>query len=163
MRAIKDLHVSSFPVSVQVVYVSKPLAGILRETNWGVISKMELEHIKICLGTDFRTFAITRKAIREFGIQTNTKLHEIWNLIYLFGYYLKPLDNPWNVALTITDLDNFTIEHETNPVLSLDMLVNLNPKILLFMDTRYKCNWPFNLNMNTMGFSFRAGLKFNIP
>ena len=162
MRFSKDLSFVRFPVSMQVMYVLKPLAGLLRETNWCVLSSIEFTHLKIMLGTDFRTFACTKSAIRELGLQSSNKIHEMWNMAYSISYYLKPSADHWNVALTLTDLDYFTIEHETNPVLDLKILVRLNLKILLFMDARYKCTWPCNLNMNALDVSFRAGFKFSI-
>ena len=158
----RDFMIGNFPFELQSFCVATLTSSLLREINWGIISKIEHKHIKIWIGTNFRTFAYTRKTIRDFDIRSNTKIHEIWNLIYLFSFYLKPLSHQWNVSISLTDLDYFTIERETNPILSLQTIFRINSRLKVFVETRYKSNVPFNLNMNYYGFALRTGIIFNI-
>jgi hypothetical protein len=162
LKFSRDFLLRNFPFEVQAFYVVTPSSSLLRETNWGVVTNFGRNHVKMSIGTNFRTFAFTGRSIRELGIGSHTRIHELWNLVYSFGYYIKPVNHPWNFAMTITDLDYFSFEHETNPVLSLQFLCKINPSAGVFAETRYKGNVPFNLNMNYFGFVFRIGVIIKI-
>lgn len=154
--------IKKFPLEVQSFFLVTPISSVLRETNWGIMSSLEGKHLKMSIGTNFRTFANTSKAIKNYDIRSNTKIHEIWNLIYSFSYYIKPLKHPCNVAFSITNLDYFTIEHETNPILILHGFYKLNSRLNFFVEIRCKENFPFNFNMNYFGISQRTGITLNI-
>ena len=45
--------------------------------------------------------------------------------MYRLSYYLKPADDKWNVCLSVTNIDYFVINQETNPVLNLSGLYKI--------------------------------------
>ena len=162
IKASRELRIKDFPFEVQGFYIWTPFSDILRETNWGVVLNMKRDHFVMRIGTNFRTFAFTQKAINHYDIETSSKIHENWNLIYSFGYYIKSLDNNWNIGLSVTNIDYFIINQETNPVFYLRALYTLNSPISLFAESWYKSAGAFNLSVNYFGFFFRTGILWDI-
>lgn len=162
LKFSRNFRAGNFPFTLQSFYLVSPSSSLIRETNWGMVSNIESRHVKMSIGTNFRTFAFTRDAIRNYDIQSGMKTHELWNIIYSFSYFIKPSNHPWNTAISVTNLDNFTIERETNPILSLQALLRINSTLKGFVEVRCKGNAPLNLNMNYLGFAFRAGLIINM-
>ena len=160
--ASRELLIKNFPFEVQGFYILTPFSGIFRETNWGVVLNMKREHVVLRIGTNFRTFAFTQNAINDYDLKTNSKIHENWNLMYSFAYYIKPLENYWNIGFSITNIDHFIINQETNPVFNLRALYEVNQPINLFVESWYKSAGAFNLSVNYFEFFFRTGIIWDI-
>jgi len=155
----RNCLIRNFPLEVESFYILTPFSYLLHETNWGLLINIKLIHFAIIAGTDFRTLTIT-ESFEE--ISTNNKMHERWNLMYSFSYYLKPLDNPWNISLSITDIDNFVINQESNPVINLRTSYEPGSRLNLFIESWYKSAGAFNLASNYFGFFFRTGIIWKI-
>ena len=97
--------------------------------DWGILAYLELKHFTFKLGTEFRTYHITQKASEEYDIESNKNLHENWNIMYLAGYNLKPIDNKWNIGIAITNIDYFLINQDINPMLYLQGKYRVTPPI----------------------------------
>jgi hypothetical protein len=136
---------------------------ILLETNWGAMLKLRQNHFEMSIGTNFRSYNFRHRAENEYEINTkNNKVHEIYNLMYSFSYYLKPTDHNWNVGLSVTNIDYFIINQETNPVFNLNALYKLSSQICLNIQAWYKCAGLTNLELNHFGYFFRTGIIWNI-
>jgi hypothetical protein len=136
---------------------------ILVETNWGALLKIRKKHFEMSIGTNFRSYSFRQRAANEYEINTkNTKVHEIYNLMYSFSYFLKPTDDNWNVGLSVTNIDYFIINQETNPVFNLSGLYKLSSQICLNIQAWYKCAGVTNLELNHFGYFFRTGIIWNI-
>jgi hypothetical protein len=134
---------------------------ILRETNFGSTLKMRHNHFEIAIGTNFRTYAFSNKAIKEYGIDKNaSKIHEKFNFMYSFAYYLKPTDNKWNVGLSMTNIDYFIINQETNPTFNLLGSYKLYKPVSAFMQVCYKRAGAMNLAVNYFGYFIRTGITW---
>jgi len=79
----------------------------INQTNWGVLFSLNRKHIVFNVGASFRTYFYTKNAIEEYNIVDDTKLNENWNLVYVFGYSIKPIENEWNITLNLKNFDNF--------------------------------------------------------
>jgi hypothetical protein len=155
--------IKSTPIELQGFFLFNPFSDILRETNWGILLKSRLKHFDLALGTDFRTYAYSKKAINDYGIEKNAaKIHEPFNLIYSFSYYLKPTEDKWNIGLSVTNIDYFIINQETNPTLSLRGLYKLKSPLSLFAQAWYEPAGVLNLNINYFGFFIRTGIIWDI-
>ena len=162
LRVSRLLQIKEFPFEVQGFFLRTPFSDLLRETNWGMLLEMKHNHFAMRLGTEFRSFAFTRKAIDAYGYQEDERIRENWNLIYSFGYHLKPVDYPWNVGLSVTNIDHFVINQETNPILRLSGRYRVSLPLDLFMEAWYKSAGAFNLSVNYFGFFFRTGITWDI-
>lgn len=162
IKASREFFIKNFPIELQGFSVWTPFSDILRESNWGMLFSIKRNHFVTKIGTNFRTFAYTKKAIELYGFGPYTKIHENWNLIYSFSYYLKPIENPWNIGMSVTNIDHFIINQETNPVVNLHALYQVSTPLKLFAEVWYKSAGAFNLNVNYFGFFFRTGIIWEI-
>jgi hypothetical protein len=137
-------------------------SGILQEINYGGLIAMKTRHFDMQIGTNFRTYSFRREAIEYYKIGNDaTKIHENFNLIYSFGYNLKPSDHRWNAGLTVTNMDYFLINQETNPYVNLNGYYKIRSPVCLFAEAWYKNTGAFNLSSNYFGFLIRGGIVWN--
>jgi hypothetical protein len=134
----------------------------LRETNWGALVNMRHKRFEMALGTNFRTYAFRRGAIADYEISKNAmRVHENFNIMYSFGYYLKKNDTRWNAGLSLTNIDHFYISQETNALLCLQGFYKPGSQVSLFAEAWYKSAGAPNLAINHFGFFFRTGITWN--
>lgn len=161
-KVSRQIQLKKLPFEIQLFYIYSPFSENLRETNGGALVNVKRNHFNFKLGTNFRTFAYNKSAVKKYEFSDNNKIHENWNLIYLIEYYIKPLTNFWNIGLTVTNLDHFTISQETNPIIYLRGQYNKNLPVEIFMETWYKSSGVFNLSVNYFGFFVRTGIVWEI-
>ena len=155
--------ISNFPFEINGFWVVTPFSGLLRETNWGGLFKHENNHFGFSIGSNFRTYAFRQKAIREYGIEPNAvEIHEIINLIYSIGYQIKLKTSCWNIGFSLTNMDHFVLEQETNPMLKLNGLYKVSKPLFLYMEAWYKSAGATNPAVNYFGFFFRTGIIWKI-
>jgi len=162
IKASREFMIKSFPLDAQGFFILTPFSDILRETNWGILFGMYRNHFSIRIGTHFRTYAYNQKTIKSYGFETDARLHENWNLIYSFDGYVKPINNLWNIGLSVTNIDHFIINQETNPILNVKAGYRIQSTLNLFLESWYKSAGAFNLNVNYFGFFFRTGIIWDI-
>lgn len=136
---------------------------IVMESDMGVLIRMSHSRFNMEIGSDFRTYNLRQKAISDKVYSRNAlRINEIYNIIYLFNYNLKPDDETWNIGLTITNIDHFIINQETNPVINLSGRYKLRLPITLYAEAWYKYAGVTNLELNNFGYFFRTGIIWNI-
>jgi len=158
----RKFTIKNFAFDVAAFYTYNPYSELIHETNWGLVLEKNTKHFIIKAGTNFRTYKITNKAIDLYNIEGNTKIHENWNIMYLLQYNLKPSDNNWNVGVSITNIDYFVINQETNPVFFLQGKYKFKAPLSLFIETWYKSAGSFNISVNYFGYFIRTGLVWEI-
>jgi len=156
----RSFSIKGTPVSINGFFIQTRPTNILNETNWGALLSLRHNRFEMSIGTNFRTLAITNKAFPEFD---DSRIHEVYNIMYSFSYYLKPVDEKWNSGLTLTNIDNFVINQETNPFMKLHTNWNIDSRFTLYAEACYKISGASNLEVNYFGFYLRTGItwKFN--
>ena len=134
----------------------------IHETNWGLAMNSDTKHFRYMLGTNFRTSHLTMKVTEDYGIDSNTKLREKWNLMYLVSFYLKNPENRWNTGFSFTNVDNFQISQDTNPMLALNARYRLKVPLTFFAEYWYKPAGVFNISADSFGFYFRTGMQWEL-
>lgn len=162
IKPAREFTIKEFPFKIQGLYVYNRFSESLYEYNWGILANIERNHFIIHIGTNFRTYAITKTAMEKYGIESHKKIHENWNLMYLVNYNLKPSGHKWNIGLTLTNIDYFIIEQETNPVFNLNAKYKVSPPVTLFVESWHKSSGAFNLRVNHFGFFIRTGVVWEI-
>jgi hypothetical protein len=160
--ASRSFKPADFPLDIQGLFILTRYSDVLYETNWGVLLKTRYKHFKISAGTSFRTLALNKSVIEDLGNPETTKIHENWNMIYHFIYYIKPLDNNWNINFSITNLDYFNINQETNPVFKIGALYDVSQPVTLFIDAGFESSGVFNAHPDYFGFYIKTGIIWNI-
>jgi hypothetical protein len=162
LNAAREFRIKNFPFELRGFYILTPFSGLSRETNWGFLLDFQPEHFEIKAGTSFRTIASRKKAVDEYNADQNHKIRENWNIIYSFSYFLKRSDSEWNIGLSITNIDHYIINQETNPNFNLNGYYQINAPLKVFAEAWYKSAGAFNLSVNYFGFFFRTGIIWDI-
>ena len=137
-------------------------SDILLETNYGCLATMKTAHFDLQLGTNCRTYSIRKSAIEKLEIENvATKIHENFNLMYLFGYNIKPANHNWNAGLAVTNMDYFMINQETNPYVNLKGFLKAGSAVRIFTEVWYKTAGALNMSSNYFGFLMRGGIVWN--
>lgn len=158
----REFSIKNFPFEIEGLIHYSRFSDLLYEYNLGVSGKVKLDHFDFRLGTHFRTYMITKDAVEEYSIEKHKKIHENWNLLYLVAYRLKPVDHEWNVFLSVTNIDHFIINQETNPVLFLRGEYRVSDPLNIFSELWYKTAGSLNLSVNHFGFFVRTGIVWDI-
>lgn len=158
----RKFWINEFDFDANVLFVYAPFSELLQETNWGVYLSLERKHFRFKLGTGFRTYSFTNNAADNFDIDKDMKMHENWNLLYTISYYIMKPDTKWNLGFNITNLDNFVVYQETNPVYNIEALYKISAPITLYLQPWYQASGSFNLNVNYFGFFVRGGVIWNL-
>jgi hypothetical protein len=136
---------------------------IVMESNMGALLKMSHKCFKMEVGTDFKTYNLRLNTASEYaGTNNSLKIREIYNIIYSLNFNVRPTDEKWNMGLTITNIDHFIINQETNPVININGFYKLSAPVKLYAEVWYKCAGATNLALNHFGYFFRTGIIWNI-
>jgi len=162
LKASQEFEIREFPFEVQGLFLYAPFSDVIHESNWGLLINVKRSHFNFQLGSNFRTYRITRKAAENYDITSNRSLHENWNLMYLVGYNLKPDDHTWNIGVTITNIDHFLLNQETNPMFNLRGKYIISKPLTVYAETWYMSAGSLNISANYFGVFFRTGLIWKL-
>jgi hypothetical protein len=160
----RSFSIKGTPVSINGFYIQTRPTSILNEFNWGALLNLRHNRFEMSLGTNFRTLSINKKGLSEFMVSDDdSRIHEVYNIMYSFSYYLNRSDEKWNAGLSLTNIDNFVINQETNPFIKLNGSWNIDSRLNLYSEACYKISGASNLEVNYFGFYLRTGIiwKFN--
>jgi hypothetical protein len=159
----REFRIKNFPFSINGFWLWIAPSDILKETDYGCFISMKQKHFEMKIGTSFRTYGFRKKAIEDFPIENGeTKIHEKFNTIYSIAYNLRPSYSRWNTGVTLTNIDYFLINQETNPYLNLHMSYKLSSPVKLFAEAWYKNAGFLNMSSNYFGYAIKIGLIWKI-
>jgi hypothetical protein len=158
----REFLIKEFSFEAQGLFMYNSFSKFVHESNWAIVFKTHFQHFSYKLGVNFRTFKVTKKAISDFDIDKNKSLHEKWNLMYLVRYNLKPSNYKWNIGISLTNIDHFIINQETNPEFYLHGKYDLTKKLTLLTEVWYKSAGALNISVNYFGFFVRTGIIWKI-
>lgn len=158
----REFSIKEFQFEIQGLFMSNFFSDLAHEYDWGFLAYHERKHFTFKLGTEFRTYHITQKASEEYDIESDKNLHENWNIMYLAGYNVKPMDCKWNIGIAITNIDHFLINQDTNPMLFLQGKYRVTAPLTLYFEPWYQSAGSLNLSANYFGFFIRTGLIWKL-
>jgi len=162
INAIRTLTIKDIPFKVQGFYTKTYCSDILGKSDYGAFMAIRHNHFEMMIGTSFSTYSLRKKGVAKYGIENkNTKIHENFNFLYSFSFYLKPSEEKWNAGLSITDIDYFIVNQETNPVLSLNGIYKFTSSLGINAQMWYKTAGTLNSHINYFGYFIRAGVIWN--
>jgi hypothetical protein len=158
----RNFNIKNTQFEVRGFWLWTASSEILKEINYGFALAVKPKHLELLVGTNFRTYSFRKKAMEIYPINEDaSKIHEYFNLMYSISYNLKPSDFRWNAGLTVTNIDYFLINQETNPYLNLHGSFKVSSPVCLFAEAWYKNAGTLNTNTNYFGFVIRGGVKWN--
>lgn len=162
LKADYELSIRKFPFTVEGLFFYNLFSETVHESNWALSVKKESKHFKYQFGTHFRTYMLTQNANSEYNIEDEEKIHENWNLIYLLQYNLKPIENDWNIGISITNIDHFLITQETNPLFYVHGNYKISKPLSLYAEAWLKRSGMLNISVHSFGYLIRTGIIWNI-
>jgi hypothetical protein len=159
----REFSIKEFTFTGQAFFIYAPFSELLYQTNWGALVDVKHNHVQLSIGANKRTYAYTQKAIEEYHIpKDSAKIREHLNIMYSFSYFIKPIDNDWNVGLSVTNYDNFVINQETNPMFNLQGLYRVSEPLIVYAEAWLQISGLTNLEINYFGCYFRTGLLWQL-
>ena len=162
LKVSRDFTIKEFPFEIQGLFMYNPFSELVRESIWGALVKIQRKHFVYQLGTNFRTYKVTGEAVDDYDQESDNKIRENWNLMYLLQYNLHPPDHKWNMGVSLTNIDHFIINQETNPVLYLHGHYTFTAPVTLYIESWFKNAGAFNISSNYFGFFFRTGILWKL-
>jgi hypothetical protein len=158
----RSFMIRNFPLDVKGLYIRTLYSGLIHENKWGLLLNTRTNHFRIGLGTSFRTLGLNKDEASNLNDTVNTKIHENWNILYQFTYYIKPTGNKWNIDLSVSNIDYFNLSQETNPIFKIGAIYNASPPVTIFIDSGYQNAGTINMSIEYFGFFFKTGIIWNI-
>ena len=158
MIVTREFSIKNFQFETQGLFMYNLFSPLVHESNLGVLVSIQRKHFNYKLGTAFRTYRITDMAGEEYDITSDKRLYENRNLVYLINYMLKPAGNRWNAGASVTNIDHFLINQETNPMVNIEGSYEVAPPLSLYVESWYKSAGSMNISANYFGFFFRTGI-----
>lgn len=163
MNASQKITLLKLPFEIKGFYTITNPVGILKETNWGGQIMMFRKHFDLSAGVDFKSFRFSTSTENDPYIKRpGQKIHEVYNIAYSVSYHLNPYSKNWNIRLTITNIDNFSINQETNPEINLTGLFRLRSNVSFYVQGWYEPAGLTNMVPDNFGFYLRTGITWNI-
>ncbi len=163
LRGSYAFSVKQNPLGLALGYIWKQPSTELRETNIYLSVDYGLKHWYFLLGNNFRTYRLSGNYREEQGFsREDSRIRESWNLMYRVSFSVNAPQKSWNLITTITNVDYFLIEQETNPLFNLRGLYKPRQDLVLFMEAWYKTSGMLNIQVNHYGFQFRFGVTWDI-
>lgn len=160
--ASREQAIKATVLSAQGFLTLTSNSGVLRETNWGALFSMRRKRFEMTVGTNFRTYAFKAGAVQEYDIaEPAVRFHENFNLMYSLSYYVMPADDRWNMGLSVTNYDYFTINQEVNPSLRLSGLYKPGSHVCLYAEVWHLTAGLLNMSVNHFGILLKTGLSWN--
>jgi len=158
----RRIYISDHPLHITGFLLYNKFAVSLYETNRGIFFTSQHPHFYYKLGTNIRTYGLSKNGINKYNIEKPEKIHEYFNIMYTITYYIKPSDFKWNIGISAGNTDYFVINQETNPVFNLQARYQLKKSMLLYVESWYKTAGAYNLSINPFGYFIRTGLAYSI-
>ncbi|MFH1000408.1 MAG: hypothetical protein V1783_06175 [Bacteroidota bacterium] len=164
VMAARQFRIKEFPIKVQAFFMLNRFSDLMQETNWGIRAGNEKQkHFVYSFGMNFKTYKFNKTYREENNFSRDeSRLSENFNLVYLFSAYFKPIENDWNIGLSLTNTDYFLINQTTNPMINVQLKYKVKSNLLFYTEAWYKQAGVFNIYANYFGYFIRGGVKWEI-
>lgn len=158
----RSFKVKSFIADATPFALYRRFSESMYEMNYGLVFKSAYRKFVFSLGTNFRTYNLTSRAKEKFDIEEPGKISENFNAMYSLTWHILPLTHHWNIAFTGCNFDHFNINQETNPLFNLRFSHRMSQSGILYAELWYRSAGALNQSVNTFGYFFRTGIKWEI-
>ncbi len=162
IKGSRKINLFRRTVEVDLFYLHKPLSDIIKENNWGIYTEYTGKRFEIILGCHFRKYRLNAdNNLPDLPEITSYSIHENWNIIYSFQYRIFTTTS-WQLSGSVTNMDYFIIEQETNPLFNIKMSYKIRNKVMPYIAYWHRSAGMFNLKANHFGYHFRLGLEWEL-
>jgi len=149
-----------YPFYFSLFSLINPYSDLSREVNVGFILSHQREHLLFRIGNASRIYALKKSAISSRGItpEASRRIVEYRNFTYQLLAYLNNKDKSWNLGAGISNIDNFRVQQETNPMLLLSAYTRIITGLSINLDFWYQGAGMLNLSADYFGYYGRIGI-----
>jgi hypothetical protein len=159
----RKFRIGNIPLILNGEYLWEAFSTDMRETNWILFASTRLSHWQLGLGTNTRTYRLSRRAARDPQlIDPESRITENLNVMYHVRYALKPDENRWNLTLSILNYDRFIIQQENNPMINLRFDYKVSSPVSLYSELWYKSAGLMVIKVTHFGMFLRIGVLWEI-
>jgi hypothetical protein len=163
LSSFGKLPLGKIRLDLGTAYLWTSFAPDLREINWIIYTKTTVPHCRLAIGINRRIYRLSNKAANnDQNAGTENQLIREWNIMYIVGYILKPVENKWNFMFVVTDYDRFLIQQETNPMINIRFDYKLSEPVSLYSELWYKSAGLLNIKVNYFGTFIRIGALWDL-
>jgi hypothetical protein len=156
-------RIGNAPLVLSGEYLWEAVSPNIQETNWILFAGTRLSHWQLGLGTNTRTYRLSRRAAANSQvIDPDSRITEKLNVMYHVRYALKPDENSWNLTLSLLNYDRFIIQQENNPMLNLRFDYKLSSPVSLYSELWYKSAGLMVIKVTHFGMFLRMGVLWKI-
>lgn len=159
---MQKLPVEKVEISFSLLFFSHFFSSWIHEHNTALSGALKTKHIELKTGIHFRMLYLPKGVGDLSESYDHRTIFELWNIMYHFKYFIKPIDSKWNVAVGISNMDYFVINQTSNPMGLLFGSFELNPQLRFFGEYRLFNAGVMNISANYFGSLFRTGVIWNI-
>ncbi len=163
LQVANDFKFGNLPVTLNALFLWKPISNEMRETNFGIMAEYRAKHFGYKLGLNTRTYSFTQAAISRYNFadSVHTSLLEPINVMYRLSYF-TPISTKLNFEGSITNYDRYFIQQETNPMILLNLTYNFKPNMQFYSELGYMQAGLLNIHVNYFGTYLRGGVVWKI-
>lgn len=85
---------------------------------------------------------------------------EPFDLIYRVEAFVRPKTSPWNISLSVANIDNYQVERMWQPMFYLGGWYDINEHWRVSLSGKMKLAGMFHLNAHYYGAELRAGVEY---
>ena len=161
LSAAYELTNTKYPIDIQLLYMYKPFSSLLSETNAAITGAVRFQRFGMLLDANTRIYSFTAKGASTLPQDASTHMWEYINTMYRFSYYV-PLSTKTELETKITNVDEFIIQQETNPMVFAKISHQYNSKLNLYTELGYLQSGLMNIRVNYFGVFIRGGVIWQI-
>jgi hypothetical protein len=108
-------------------------------------------------------FGLINRIMMPLPYERNTLdkyIVEPFQLLYRVEGFVRPIDSPWNIAVAISNADNYMIERPWTPMLYLGGWYDMDEHWRLRLSGKYKNAGMFHMNAHYYAAELRAGAEY---
>lgn len=154
--------VSKHNFIAKIFFMYHAFSKLAFEHNIGLSATYFRKHFRCELGTHLRSLGVSKKYMQTHRLEKRNHIYEKFNMVYLISASLNPYDKNWNIEATITNMDYFLLNQETNPMVNLKTHYQWNKQWDVFWELWYNSAGSFNLSINPFDCFFRTGISCEI-
>jgi len=163
LQVANDFKFGKLPVTINALFLWKPISNEMRETNFGLMIEHKEKHFAYKVGLNTRIYSFTQAAISQYNFadSVHTSLWEPVNVMYKLSYF-TPFSPKLNFEVSITNYDRYFIQQETNPMILANLTYNQNSRLQFYSDLGYMQAGLLNMHVNYFGLYLRGGVIWKI-
>jgi len=158
-----NFRVNSKNLNIKLKYLNKIVSNEIREDDMMFIVNRRFTHFEVSGGFNNRFYRFKHKLNKQLSEENKGFIiYEPFNFMYLFKYHVNEENAKWDFSPAITNIDDFTVFQETNPMFYLEGTYKFSEKIDFYSQFWLKKGGMVHASANFFGCCLRFGIVWKL-